>query len=349
MVVLGDLASVDVVPRTIVVYSGVDSMFAFAAGSTLCRGLCEQALRVIQLQPLGGPDPAAVLLRLVASSLTRKGDGIEEINACFCRTVSSATLKSLPRLPSLVNLNLDGCQEVDDEGLLAVAQRCKSLRSFSLYWNVKATDKGLARLMRVQQNGVLRTVCFSGCKQLGDDTVQRIVSRGQQLDVLDLTRCPKVSDDGVLLLCESLSTLRVLRLYAMAQLSPLAFTTLRRLPRLVELDLCGCRVEDDSLVSFLEAASPSPMETLNLTWCPALTDVAVLAVAKCCPRLQWFSVFGNTNLSGSAIEALAAAPCGRVLHSLDVRGLSRAPQYSQVGLARLQNLFPKLANVELHH
>ena len=37
-------------------------------------------------------------------------------------------------------------------------------------------------------------LCFSGCKFLGDETVQRIVGRAPNLRLLDLTRCPKAPD-----------------------------------------------------------------------------------------------------------------------------------------------------------
>merc|ERR1712060_662493 len=103
----------------------------------------------------------------------------------------------------------------------------------------------------------------------------------------------------------------------MGQLSPQAFVPLHRLIHLEELDLCGCRVEDSSTVELLNAAAPSKFHTLNLTWCPALTDVAVLAIARGCSKLQWLSLFGNMNITNSGIEALAEAPCSAVLHSLD--------------------------------
>ena len=43
------------------------------------------------------------------------GANIREIDASFCRSVTNTTLKALPSLPALECLNLDGCQDVDDE------------------------------------------------------------------------------------------------------------------------------------------------------------------------------------------------------------------------------------------
>lgn len=44
------------------------------------------------------------------------GASIREIDASFC-SVTTATLAALPMLPALESLNLDGCQDVDDEAV----------------------------------------------------------------------------------------------------------------------------------------------------------------------------------------------------------------------------------------
>merc|ERR1712217_675866 len=98
----------------------------------------------------------------------------------------------------------------------------------------------------------------------------------------------------------------------------------------------------------MSAAAPAKLHTLNLTWCPALTDAAATAIAQACPNLGWLSFFGNTNITGTAIEALAGGLCGPSLHSLDIRGLTKALPYSASSTA-LRKLFPALVATDLHH
>merc|ERR1711972_935572 len=116
------------------------------------------------------------------------------------------------------------------------------------------------------------------------------------------------------------------------------------------LDLCGCRIEDEAIVKFLDACAPSRLEILNLTWCPALTDTAVVSIARSCPVLGWFSIFGNLHIGTSAIETLAASACSKSgrLHSLDVRGLTQATEYA-LDLDKLRLLFPSVVCCDLHH
>ena len=52
---------------------------------------------------------------LPASCFLWGGANIREIDASFCRSITNTTLKALPSLPALECLNLDGCQDVDDE------------------------------------------------------------------------------------------------------------------------------------------------------------------------------------------------------------------------------------------
>ena len=55
-------------------------------------------------------------LWMVNTRLPHAGASIREINASFCH-LTSATLQQLPQLPALERLNLDGCQDVDDEAV----------------------------------------------------------------------------------------------------------------------------------------------------------------------------------------------------------------------------------------
>jgi F-box/leucine-rich repeat protein 2/20 len=269
------------------------------------------------------------------------------LDICFCKCITNDLLKSLPKLPALQRLALDGCQEVDDQGLFAVAQRCQWLQSLSLYWNTRASDKGFSVLMQGQKAKDLKNISFSGCKQLSDETMQHLVSIAPDVEVLDLTRCNKLSDAGVLLVCETLDKLRILRLYAMAHLSPAAFTSLQRLTHLEELDLCGCLLKDKALLEFFGAVATSKLQKLNLTWCLALTDATAFAVARHCPKLAWLSYFGNLNITDAGVEALANSPCRHSLRELDVRGLTKAPKYSADREALLQ-LLPRLVCTKLH-
>lgn len=50
-----------------------------------------------------------------SQAVSMGGANIREIDASFCRSITNTTLKALPSLPALECLNLDGCQDVDDE------------------------------------------------------------------------------------------------------------------------------------------------------------------------------------------------------------------------------------------
>merc|ERR1712187_472751 len=97
----------------------------------------------------------------------------------------------------------------------------------------------------------------------------------------------------------------------------------------------------------LDTTAAALLHTMNLTWCPALTDAVASAIAEKCPKLNWLSYFGNTNISSVAIKKLAEGPCGPSLQRLDVRGLTQAPEYSG-SVQNLKMAFPALVEWELH-
>jgi len=348
---LARLASADASSSTscLAALLNLEGIFALALASQHCHDLCSQALRCVRLQQLQeAGDPAATLRRLAKSSLCVRGDALQEIDASFCPSLRAETFGTLPKLPNLQVLNLDGSRSLDDEALVAVAQRFPALRSLGLYANLKVTDVGVGRVLRAQQGKELLRVNFSGCERLTDETLQRLVGKGPKLAFLDLTRCPLISHVGVLLVCECLDNLRVLRLFAMGQLLEKAFSSLGRLTLLEELDLCGCKVQDKPLLELISGTTPSRLHTLNLTWCTQITDSVAHAIAKHCSNLTWLSYFGNTNITAAAIEALAAGPSGAKIRALDVRGLINARPY-HTDAKKLRCLFPRLRQIELHH
>lgn len=87
------------------------------------------------------------------------------------------------------------------------------------------SDLGLGKLLRAQPVGSLLELCFSGCKLLSDDTVQRVVGRAPQLRLLDLTRCPKAESGSK----RELLTSRVLHFSSFFQGFSILFQTFPRL------------------------------------------------------------------------------------------------------------------------
>ncbi|CAE7183758.1 unnamed protein product [Symbiodinium necroappetens] len=273
----------------------VDDVFRLSFASAACGGLCRVALRSLRLQAFG-PAAAEALLRLVALQITDRGASIVEIDAAFCRSITNETLKALPVLPALEVLNLDGCQDVDDEGLIAVAQRCRSLRSFSIYWNVKATDEGIGKVLRAQPCGNLQVARSFALVAANFSPMPRCsVLWGGQRTCSDWTlraahECPRWALRSSARRCQSYAFCGSTQC-CLCSRSWICAAAERKMQQskpssLPQSQAWGERPNEMLADGHSGSAvcCPGALNILNLTWCPALTDASMLAVAKHCTR-----------------------------------------------------------------
>ena len=113
---------------------------------------------------------------------------------------------------SLRELNFNACREISERSLVQVSEQCPNLERIELYWNCRVRDLGLKRLAHGCPK--LVNVNFSGCKLLSDSGVLPLVNSCRNIEVLNLTRIPKLTDECIKVIAESLVELRELYLYA---------------------------------------------------------------------------------------------------------------------------------------
>ncbi len=125
----------------------------------------------------------------------------------------------LENFPAVKQLNLSGCQWLDDERLLAIIQSSPGLVQLNLSKNTQLTFRSLGELTILSRLGSLDLsycdqlndddfdLVASSCPQIaelylrfcriGDDGLKSIAERCQNLAVLDLTDCKKISKEGI--------------------------------------------------------------------------------------------------------------------------------------------------------
>ncbi|KAJ8448549.1 hypothetical protein Cgig2_012193 [Carnegiea gigantea] len=206
-------------------------------------------------------------------------------------------------------LNLNGCQKISDRGIEAIASACLNLRVFSIYWNVRYN--------------------------LSDKSMQLIADTYQELESLNITRCIKVSDQGLQFVLRKCSLLQSLNLYALSSLTDDAYKSISLLGRLRFLDLCGAQNLSDQGVACV--AICRNLASLNLTWCVRVTDVGVISIAEGCTSLELLSLFGIVGVTDKSLEALARS-CSKTLKTLDVNGCVNIKPLSAIASTLIHDL-----------
>lgn len=165
-------------------------------------------------------------------------------------------------------------------------------------------DQVVDRLAR-RTAAVLNRIVLRGCTNVSNHAVHSLAEHSQALRSVDLSFITSVTDDGIIALCASTA------------------------PRLRKLLLRKCeRVGDASLKAVAQCAQ---LDTLDLSYCPRVTDVGLFKVAFGCGKsLRLLAVSHDVLLTDRALR-FVGRHC-KVLNQFCARGL---PNISDVGLRDL--------------
>ncbi|CAH2063667.1 unnamed protein product [Thlaspi arvense] len=243
---------------------------------------------------------------------------VKHINLEFSQGIDDSHLKLVKSqcqdaLSSLECLNLNGCQKISDSGIEAITSICPKLKVFSIYWN-----------------------------SLTDKSMQLVAESYQDLESLNITRCVKITDDGLLRVLQKCSSLQTLNLYALSSFTDKAYKKISLLADLRFLDLCGAQNLSDEGLGHI--AKCKKLESLNLTWCVRITDAGVITIANSCTSLEFLSLFGIVGVTDRCLEALSQT-CSVTLTTLDVNGCIGIKRRSR---EELLQMFPYLTCFKVH-
>jgi hypothetical protein len=158
-------------------------------------------------------------------------------------------------------LDMSSCWELTDAAVEALGQLCPRLRCLDLSNCKKIQDIGLAQLLAPLCE--LQELKLAYCKALTDAALQAIFVHARRLRALNLQRCTGITDGGW----------RALRVpdHVMNEL--------------VALVLADCSFLTNDAVLSVATGCPA-LQYLNLSFCCAITPVAVELLVQGCPKVH---------------------------------------------------------------
>ena len=179
--------------------------------------------------------------------LCRSNATLRTVELARCRHIGDPTLRVLSSCSALQELSLAGCR-VTDEGLHALS-RCRSLNSLNLTDCDDVSDQGLVALAAGCQR--LQTIVLSRCA-VSDLGVVALGENCTQLRNVVLFECTRVGDAGVAALaaCSDLSRLNLFGCNKVTDGSIVSVA--RHCTRIELLVLSGCPVTDESMLALLK-------------------------------------------------------------------------------------------------
>ncbi|XP_027372098.1 leucine-rich repeat-containing protein 29 isoform X2 [Bos indicus x Bos taurus] len=290
----------------------------------LLRFLKERAgrLHALDLSGTGLPPEALRALGQVA------GLQLQELSLHSCRDLSTEAVAALcHQQPGLTSLDLSGCSELADGAVLAVSRGLRHLRRLSLRKLQRLTDAGCSALggLCELQSLDLAECCLVRGRELAQ-SLGSVCAAPPPLASLSLAYCSSLKDASVLSLIPGLDPrLRVLDLSSCVALTNQTLQAIcTYLTRLSVLRLAWCKELGDwgllGLGEPIQAPSQEPqvlqfpqLRQLSLSLLPALTDKALVAVAKGCPSLERLALSHCSLLSDQG-WAQAASSWPRLQH-----------------------------------
>uniref|UniRef100_A0A1D1XDD0 F-box/LRR-repeat protein 10 n=2 Tax=Anthurium amnicola TaxID=1678845 RepID=A0A1D1XDD0_9ARAE len=208
------------------------------------------------------------LTDLAISSLSFNTD-LTVLDLRESRNLGDGAITALSTLPKLQILLLDGT-DVSDLGLSYLSGRLTSLVSLSVRGCKGLTDDCISSIFNHSIGGVLQVVDLSRLPNLSDDGILLLAKSGVPIAELRMRECPLIGDVAVMALASMQvggrwlgSSLRLLDLYDSGGITQLAFRWFKRpyFPRLRWLGVTGSSNRD--LVDALVRSRPF----LNIACC----------------------------------------------------------------------------------
>lgn len=256
----------------------------------------------------------------------------------LCMNVEDWTVAELARCPRLRRVDLFGCTNVTDHGIVALAEGTgRHLREVNFsgmqvgvpavrtplcaladppthhLYTQDLTDAALHALAAYCGN--LEACCFASCPSLSSAGVSTLAAAcGTGLRELSLARCWRVDGDAVFAVAAHCGpSLHALDLSRCVRVSNEALIALgHRSLALQALCLAGCPQVSDAAVEAV-AGTARTLRELNLFDCAALTQRAAAAIAVGLPHLRRLSLLGCPRVPDRAVEAVMRR-CPELVH-----------------------------------
>ena len=192
-------------------------------------------------------------------------------------------------LGSVTYINLSYCTRLTSVTLYTLARNCRVLNEIKMV-GTDVGDEALATL--VAPNLEVKSLNFSD-SSMGNEFIANYVSICPNLEMLDLSVCINITEDGIVEVLKRCSRIRHLDLSACWWLENLSIDF--ELPKLEVLCAGGLRINDDGLAIIGKRCSR--LQKLDLSGCQRVTAKGVKEVVANCKEMREICLMSCCNVS----------------------------------------------------
>jgi hypothetical protein len=240
------------------------------------------------------------------AQLTASLQHIQNLSLCGTHVKAAGLLKAIEKMPMLTDLQLCGINAVTDEVIAEIcrftgshltcldlssctaltervcyhiSQHCRFLQKLSVSLCRALTGVNLLPLLQdTKRAKEIRSLTFTGCKELQSDVIEAIADHCHSLEVLQLAGVPQVEDNLVRRLAQGCQKLQY-------------------------VSFKGCnRLTDDAICCLIQQCH---LHTFVVSGINGLTDKIIMSLAShCCSTLQEVYLAGCLYITPAAVRYL---------------------------------------------
>ena len=178
----------------------------------------------------------------------------------------------------MLEIDLHNCKLVTSRSITDLLAHGRQLRELRVNHCKLITDQAFLELPKSLSFESLRILDLTGCEQLHDEAVEKIIDTSPRLRNLVLAKCREVTDRSVI-----------------------AITKLGKNLHYIHLGHCG-NINDDAVIQLVKLCNR--IRYIDLACCHRLTDASVQQLAQL-PKLRRIGLVKCHNISDRSITALA--------------------------------------------
>ena len=204
-----------------------------------------------------------------------------EIDLHNCKLVTSKSITDLlAHGRQLRELRVNHCVLITDSAFLELPKSLsfESLRILDLTGCVQLRDEAVEKIIDTSPR--LRNLVLAKCREVTDRSVLAITKLGKNLHYIHLGHCGNITDDAVIQLVKLCNRIRYIDLACCHRLTDASVKQLAQLPKLRRIGLVKCHnISDRSIIALAKAGMqrpakavvPSLLERVHLSYCLHLT------------------------------------------------------------------------------
>ncbi|KAI1350198.1 hypothetical protein F5Y01DRAFT_160711 [Xylaria sp. FL0043] len=208
----------------------------------------------------------------------------------------------------LQGLNISGCRQVSNESLVQLAESCRFIKRLKLNECHQLNDTAVLAFANHCPN--ILEIDLHQCTNIGNEPVTALLAKEQALRELRLASCELVDDGAFLALppYRTYENLRILDLTSCSRLTDRAVEKIIEIaPRLRNLVLAKCSNITDVAVHAI-AKLQKNLHYVHLGHCRHITDDAVKRLVRNCNRIRYIDLGCCINLTDESVTLLAGLP-----------------------------------------